>query len=82
MNPNHRPDRLPTGVKLLGATMGVGALLAFGAVTVAATGAGDTGVFNSSPEASLGETTTETTAPTKLETPFATPPITSTEEEG
>ena len=70
-------DKMPAGVRLLAAMMGAGALLAMGALTAAGVSASE-----SSPEPTFGETSTQTTAPATLETPFATPPITSTAAEG
>ncbi|CAN5869617.1 hypothetical protein BH09ACT7_BH09ACT7_36720 [soil metagenome] len=72
-------ESMPGPVKLMAAVMGTSAVVAMGAVTVAVS---DGSAMLMSSETSLGETTTETTAPSTLETPFATPPITSTEEAG
>ncbi len=68
-----RDDSTKSGVKMLAAVMGAGGVLAMGALTVAVGGSATA----ESPDTSFGETTTMTTAPTELETPFATPPITS-----
>ena len=74
---NSQDDNTPTGVRLMAAMMGAGALLAMGALTAAGVSANE-----SSPDPTFGETSTQTTAPSTLETPFATPPITSTAAEG
>lgn len=74
---NSADDKMPAGVRLTAAMMGVGAVLAMGALTVAGVSTNQ-----SSPDTSFGETSTQTTAPSTLETPFATPPITSTAAEG
>ncbi|MDG5485007.1 hypothetical protein [Mycolicibacterium gadium] len=67
-----------TQLKLGAATLGTSALLAMGAMGVAA------GVSSAqeetevpSPEITLGETTTSTTAPPEPETPVAVPEVTA-----
>ena len=70
---NSPEDSTPAGVRLLAATIGVAAVLAMGALSVADISAN---------ELSSNRTSTQTTAPSTLATPFATRVITSTAAEG
>lgn len=75
-------ERKPAPAKLMAAVLGGTAVVAMGALTLAVseTTAGP-GMLTSS-ESTLGETSTETTAPSTLATSFATPAITSAEDAG
>lgn len=66
-------------VKLISATLGAGAVVAMGALTVAVSDANAAGPEHvpASPELTTGETSTETTAPESPETSIAVPPITT-----
>jgi hypothetical protein len=73
---------LPGNLKLLAAALGTGAVVAMGALTVIVTSGSDGTVMSDPTTRSTGETVTSSTAPSTLDTPFATPPITSTEDSG
>jgi hypothetical protein len=66
-------------LKLAAATAGTSALLAMGAVGVAAgvSSAQDDTEAPPSPEVTYGQTTTSSTAPSEPETPVATPEVTA-----
>lgn len=60
--------------KIVSAGIGASAVVAMGALTVGLSAApSGTGVVGEGPELTLGETTTETTAPAEPETTFASP---------
>ncbi|MDF2828458.1 MAG: hypothetical protein K0R01_1741 [Mycobacterium sp.] len=75
-----------TKVKLLTATMGTGALLTMGGVTVATSAAEEPAPVPPGPvltsEVTTGETSTEGTAPPEPETTVAVPPVTATPPDG
>jgi hypothetical protein len=76
-------DNAPSIAKLLALTTGSTALIAMGVLTVAVSEhTPDPQPQNMNSESSLGETSTKSTAPSALETSFATPAITSTESDG
>jgi hypothetical protein len=66
-------------LKLTSATLGAGAVLAIGGLTVAINDVSAAGPehFPAGPEITIGETATETTAPDAPETSVAVPPITT-----
>ncbi|MFV1365267.1 hypothetical protein ABQF17_09630 [Mycolicibacterium elephantis] len=65
-------------LKLIFAGVGVGAIIAMGALgAVFAPVPAGTGTVSQEPDMTLGETTTSTTANTELETPAATPEVTA-----
>ena len=70
----------PSQLKLMAAGIGASAIVAMGALTVVFS---DTpGSIGEGPELTLGETITETVAPTELATTFATPPVTADRPDG
>jgi hypothetical protein len=70
-------------LKLVAAGIGAGAAVAMGAVGVAFAGQPNgVGTFSEGPEFTLGETTTESVAPTELATTFVTPPVTAEKPDG
>ena len=70
-------------LKLAAASVGAGAFVAMGALGVVFAGQSDgVGTVSKGPEVTLGETTTETGAPTKLATTFVTPPVTAEKPAG
>jgi hypothetical protein len=75
-----------TKAKLLTATIGTGALLTMGGVTVATSAAEEPAPAPPGPvltsEVTTGETSTEGTAPPEPETTVAVPPVTATPPEG
>jgi hypothetical protein len=75
-----------TKLKMMTATVGAGALLAVGVLSVAFSESTSADPAVPGPvvpgEATIGETTTTTTVPTEPETPSATPPVTATTPEG
>jgi hypothetical protein len=66
-------------IKLISATLGAGAVLAMGGLTMAVSDVSAAGpeFFPAAPEITTGETATETTAPESPETSVAVPPITT-----
>lgn len=70
-------------LKLVAAGIGAGAAVAMGALglTFAQTPS-TTGTFSEGPEITLGETTTESVAPTEMATTFVTPPVTAEPPDG
>ena len=79
-----------TKVKLLTATIGTGALLTMGGVTIATSAAEEPAPVPPGPvspsittsEVTTGETSTEATAPPVPETSVAEPPVTATTPSG
>ena len=67
-------------LKVVAASIGAGALVAMGALTVVFSDA--PGNVGEGPEITLGETTTSTTAATELETSIAVPEVTASVPEG
>ena len=69
--------------KLLAAGIGAGAAVAMGALGASfATTPDEVGTLSDGPEITLGETTTESAAPTEMETTFVTPPVTADPPDG
>ena len=74
--------------KLIAATAGVGAVLAMSALTVTFSNVSVAEPEPAPPgpvttsEVTLGETSTESVAPTELETTFVTPPVTAEPPDG
>jgi hypothetical protein len=70
-------------LKLVAAGIGAGAAVAMGALGASfAQAPNSTGIVSESIEITLGETSTESVAPTELATTFATPPVTAEPPEG
>ncbi len=70
-------------LKLAAAGIGAGAAIAMGAVGLSFAGMPDsTGSLSDGPEITMGETSTESVAPTALETTFVTPPVTAEPPDG
>ncbi len=67
-------------LKLVAAGFGAGALVAMGTLTVVLSDA--PGTVSEGPEVTLGETTTDSAAPTELATTFVTPPVTAERPDG
>jgi hypothetical protein len=67
-------------LKLVAAGFGAGALVAMGTLTVVLSDA--PGTVGEGPEVTLGETTTDSAAPTELATTFVTPPVTAERPDG
>jgi hypothetical protein len=89
----YQQDPIKLRIKPLSAAIGTGAVAAMFAVFVAYGPQQSSGTFVSNPPGEItkpqptyGETSTEVTAPTSVETPAATPPVTAepapTEEPG
>jgi hypothetical protein len=70
----------PSQLKLVAASIGAGALVAMGAVTVVFSG--PPGSLSDGPEVTLGETITSTTAPASLATSVASPTLTAHTPDG
>lgn len=69
--------------KLMAAGIGAGAAVAMGALGASfAAAPNETGTFSDGPEITLGETSTESVAPTEMETTFVTPPVTADPPDG
>jgi hypothetical protein len=65
-------------LKLVAASIGAGAALAMGALGVAFGGGSDhVGIFSDGPEATMGETSTSSAAPTTLATSVVSPTMTA-----
>jgi hypothetical protein len=70
-------------LKLAAAGTGACAAVAMGALGFVFSDApSTTGTFSEGPEVTLGETTTDSTAPTELATTFVTPPVTAERPDG
>ena len=70
-------------LRKLSAAIGTGAVIAMGALTIALSGEdAPTETVISDPEVTLGETSTETTAPTVIETSIAIPEVTAEPPDG
>jgi hypothetical protein len=70
-------------VKLAAAGIGASAAVVMGALgaSLAAAPTG-TATFSEAPDITLGETTTQSVAPTEMETSFAVPPVTAERPDG
>jgi hypothetical protein len=69
--------------KLMAAAIGAGAVVAMGALGASfAAAPSGTGTFSDGPEFTLGETSTESVAPTEMATTFVTPPVTAERPDG
>jgi hypothetical protein len=69
-------------LKLVAAGVGAGAAVTMGVLGITfASSPSSTGIL-SEPEPTLGETSTESTAPTELETTFVEPPVTAEPPDG
>ena len=69
-------------LKLAAAGVGAGAAVTMGVLGITfASSPSSTGIL-SEPEPTLGETSTESVAPTELETTFVTPPVTAEPPDG
>jgi hypothetical protein len=70
-------------LKLVAAGIGAGSVVAMGALGVLFAGEpSGAGTFSEGPEITMGETSTETVAPTEVETTFVTPPVTAEPPDG
>lgn len=70
-------------LKLVAAGIGAGAAVAMGALGLAfAEQPTGSGTVSEGPEFTLGETTTESVAPTELATTFVSPPVTAEKPDG
>jgi len=69
-------------LKLAAAGIGGGAAIAMGVIGLSAGAPDSTGTFSEGPEVTLGETTTESVAPTELETTFVVPEVTAEPPDG
>jgi hypothetical protein len=70
-------------LKLVAAGVGAGAAVTMGVLGITfAQSPGGAGTVSEGPELTLGETSTESVAPTSLETTFVTPPVTAEPPEG
>jgi hypothetical protein len=70
-------------LKLAAAGIGAGAAIAMGVVGLSFAGMpGSTGSLSDGAEITMGETSTESVAPTAMETTFVTPPVTAEPPDG
>jgi hypothetical protein len=70
-------------LKLVAAGIGAGSVVAMGALGVLFAGEpSGAGTVSEGPEITMGETSTETVAPTEVETTFVTPPVTAEPPDG
>lgn len=70
-------------LKLVAAGIGAGAAVAMGALGISfADEPNSAGTFSEGPELTLGETSTESVAPTEVATTFVTPPVTAERPDG
>jgi hypothetical protein len=69
-------------VKLAAAGVGAGAAVALGVIGLTAEQPISTSTFGQGPEVTMGQTSTESVAPTELETTFVTPPVTANKPAG
>ena len=73
----------PKRLKMVAAGIGAGAAVAMGLLGVTfADGPNGAGTVSEGAEITLGETTTDSTAPTELATTFVTPPVTADRPDG
>jgi hypothetical protein len=70
-------------LKLVAAGFGASAAVAMGALGASfAGGPSGAGIVSDGPEFTIGETTTDSAAPTELATTFVTPPVTAEPPDG
>ena len=69
-------------LKLVAAGIGAGAAVAMGALGATFADEPNAGTVSEGAEITLGETTTDSAAPTELATTFVTPPVTAERPDG